>query len=112
MALWKYDGTSWNQITEQANPANMVVSGSTLYGNFAGYGIWKYNGTSWSQINSGNPASMVVSDSTLYASFAGYGLWKYDGASWSQVKFQQSGKYGCLRFNPIYELCGIRSPEI
>ena len=31
------------------NPASMVVSGSTLYASFVGYGLWKYDGASWSQ---------------------------------------------------------------
>ncbi len=72
---YRYNGTSWSQIT-WANPTNMVVSGSTFYGSFAGINaIWKYDGTSWNQITvaGANPANMVVSGSTLYGNFPGNG---------------------------------------
>jgi hypothetical protein len=80
---YKYDGTSWNQITAY-NPEHMVVSGSTLYGSFVN-GIWKYDGSTWIQTNSTVPINMLVSGATLYTSLAGDGLWKDDGTSWNQI---------------------------
>ena len=73
------------QITG-SNPESMVVSGSTLYGDFGGSGIWTWNGSNWSKINGANPeGSMQVSGSKLYTDLGASGIWVWDGAAWSQL---------------------------
>ena len=57
--LWKYDGTSWSQLTTE-NPQTMAASGSMLYADFGSMGLWKYDGTSWSQITGDNPSLIVT----------------------------------------------------
>ncbi len=47
---------------------------TTLYADFAGYGLYTWDGSTWSQLHSLSPASIAVSGSTLYATFTGYGL--------------------------------------
>ena len=83
--IWKYDGTSWSQITPNV-PTAMTASGSLLYGNFGtGAGIWKWNGSSWTQVTPNNPQLMVIAGSNLYGSFTGAGIWKWDGTTWTQT---------------------------
>ena len=42
-------GTAWTELTT-SNLENMVVSGSTLYGDFGALGLWKWDGTAWTQL--------------------------------------------------------------
>ena len=47
----------------------MVAFGSTLYADFAGYGLYSWNGTTWTYINSVIRHCMAASNSTFYADF-------------------------------------------
>jgi hypothetical protein len=57
--IWKWDGSNWTQVTPNS-PTAIAMSGSILYGNFAGAGIWKWDGAAWSQATPNNPTSMLV----------------------------------------------------
>ena len=82
--IWKWDGSSWNQVTSN-NPEAMVVSGTTLYGDFGTGGIWKWDGANWTQTTPNNPDLMAATSTVLYGTFTGGGIWKWDGANWSQT---------------------------
>jgi subtilisin family serine protease len=63
----------------------LKLTESSLYTNFAGYGLYKWDGTAWSQLNTIVPASMVASGSVLYSNFTGYGLYSWNGTAWTQI---------------------------
>jgi hypothetical protein len=114
---YKYDGTSWNQITTY-NPENMAISGSTLYGSFVN-GIWKYDGSTWIQTTHYTPQLMAASGSILYGAYTN-GIWKYDGTSWSQITaykpvhmaFSGSTLYGSFAGNGIWKYDGTSWNQI
>jgi hypothetical protein len=82
--IWKWDGSSWNQLTA-SNPTSMVASGTTLYGTFGRDGIWEWKGSGWNQLTASNPEAIVASGTILYGDFGEGGIWAWNGAAWNQL---------------------------
>ena len=108
--LWRFNGTSWSQVTNAGTPPSVrvgAVAWTDNAGNAYVFGgnngdyfndLWRFNGTSWSEVtNAGTPPS-VRSGAVSWTDNAGntyvFGgnngisflndLWRFNGTSWSQ----------------------------
>jgi len=90
----------------------MLVSGSTLYANFAGYVSTSTMGRHGTRINTVVSTGMATSGSVLYANFADTAFTSTIGATWSQINYGCFDKHDGLKFGPVCELCRIRSLQV
>jgi len=91
--LWRYNGASWNKLTDWI-PVELTPYGSTaLAGKFTDYGdgngVWKYDG-SWRHLTDWLPNEMTtLGNDVLVGNFAKYGsqsgVYGHDGVSWQKL---------------------------
>ena len=55
----EWNGSAWSRLTG-SHPASMLVSGSTLYADFPGYGLCEWDGAVWSRIATTVPTGMIA----------------------------------------------------
>ena len=111
--LWKFNGTSWSEVTNAGTPPSVraaAVAWKDSSGNayvFGGYNgtfflndLWMFNGTSWSPVTIAGTRPSVRSGAVAWTNnagntyiFGGYNstsyylndLWMFNGTSWSEV---------------------------
>ena len=114
--LWKFNGTSWSEVTNAGTPPSVrygAVAWTDNAGNayvFGGYNgtslndLWRFNGTSWYRVtNAGTPPSVryaavswTDNAGNAYV-FGGYDgtslndLWRFNGTSWYRVTNTDGG---------------------
>ena len=95
LGLWKYDGSTWAQIT----PADANLLGShrgDLVANFPGHGLWRYDGTTWTLLTPNDTVQALVEvGEQLYADYGTLGLWKHDDP-WVQISSADPNLLGSL----------------
>ena len=86
--VYSYDGVHTPIQITPAVATNMIVAGSTFYGDFgAAIGFWSCTGagTNWTKIGTATSDILVVSGTTLYGDFGAAGVWAYNGTNWTQL---------------------------
>jgi hypothetical protein len=84
--FWNYTGSSWDMLSAEWIPVEMVSWNGGLAVNFgSGKGFWNYDGLSWVMWSyDWVPVKMRAWNGGLATDFGtGKGFWNFDGSSWA-----------------------------
>jgi hypothetical protein len=104
LGLWKYDGSTWAQITSA--DANLLRSyGGNLVANFPGHGLWLYDGTTWTLLTPNDTVQALIEFRDLFfADYGTLGLWKYTVNGWERISFADPNLLGSLPISVEYDV--------